>query len=189
MKMHRFVPVRLPVTVDDAHYLQAIKEVTLWAGPDVYLGDAGLLTPEQEDYLPLYQRLADRALDLGQCVYELAGSTLTYTATVPKGVTSTGSLEVSMRVDEAGEVWVTSISVVSPVSEITPDNERELPEHIQIARSKWRFKLSRNAHCLAVAMMLHERGVAQDIDIDRLIELIEVGIKRASAQPLRVSRV
>jgi hypothetical protein len=188
-KMHNFTPIRLPGTVDNPDYRQAIEAVRLWAGPNVSLGDVGLFTPERGGDLPLSQRLNDRALDLGLCAYELAGSTMTYTATIPKGVASTGSLEVSMCVDEAGEAWVTSISVVSPVCEITPDDERELPEHIQIARSKWRFQLSRNAHGLAVAMMLHERGVAQDMDIDRLIELIEVGITRARAQPLRVSRV
>lgn len=180
-KMHNFTRVRLPGTVNNPDYVQAIEAVRKWAGPNVYLGDAGLLTPEQEDHLPLFQRLADRALDLCLSVDELAGSKITYTATVPEDLGYSGSLEVTMLANEAGEVWVTSISVIGAVPEITPETEREIPAHIQIRRSQWRFKLSPNARSLAAGLMLAERGVEHEIDTDSLIDQIYRGIIRSRA--------
>lgn len=180
-KMHNFTRVRLPGTVNNPDYFEAIEAVRKWAGPDVYLGDAGLLIPEQEDYLPLFQRLVDRALDLCLSVDELAGSKITYTATVPEDLGYSGSLEVTMSADESGEVWVTSMSVIDAVPEITPDAEREIPAHIQLRRSKWRFKLSPNARALAEGLMLEERGVEHKRDTDSLIERIHRGIRRSRA--------
>lgn len=181
-KMRNFSPTRLPDSVRNSDYRHVIEKVRRWAGPSVFLGDAGLLTPRQEDYLPLAEQLDARALDLGLCVYELAGSRMIYTATVPEGLGYSGSLQVAMSADDAGDVWVTSMSAIGAVAELAPDLAREVPAHIQIARSKWRFRLSQNARALAVAAMLEERGVEHDTDTESLIERIDSGIRRTRAR-------
>jgi len=185
-KMTNFTPVRLSSDADDPRYLQAIKAVRLWAGPHVYLGDAGLLAPERDGLLPLFDLLENRALDLGVCVSDLAGSTMNYTATIPEGEAFSGSLRMTMRVDSAGAIWVTAMSIVGPIAQLVPDTERETPGHIQIARSKWEFQLSQNAHTLVVAMLLNERGVVQFTDTDRLIEEIERAAQKSRTHPFNV---
>lgn len=188
-EMPNFTPIRLPYGADDTSYRQAIDAVRKWAGPDIHFGDAEPLESEREGGLTLSERLCDRTMALGISSSELAGSEMTYTATIPKGVASTGSLKVVICADEAGEAWITSISVVSPVPEITPNDESEVPAHIQIARSKWNFTFPHKAHTLVVAMLLKQQGVEQDTDTDKLIDLIEAEVKQAKAKPLRVSRV
>jgi len=179
-KMHNFTRVKLPYDAQDAAYRQAINAVREWAGPDIHFGDVELLEAQQEGGLPLCERLIDRTMGFGISSSELAGSEMTYTATIPKGVASTGSLKVVICADEAGEAWITAISVVSPVPEISPDAESEIPAHIQRARSKWTFQLSENAHALVAAMLLEQHGVKHGTHTAELIERIESGVKRAS---------
>ena len=179
-KMHHFTPIRLPYDAQDTAYRQAIDAVREWAGPGIYFGDAEVLELAPEGSLPLRERLIDRTMGLGIASAELAGSQVTYTATLPEGVAAIGSLKVVVKVDDAGEAWITSISVVRPVHEITPDAESEIPAHIQRARSKWTFELSENAHALVAAMLLEQHGVKHGTNTAELIERIESGVKRAS---------
>ena len=179
-KMHHFTPIRLPYDAQDTAYRQAIDAVREWAGPGIYFGDAEVLELAPEGSLPLRERLIDRTMGLGIASAELAGSQVTYTATLPEGVAAIGSLKVVVKVDDAGEAWITSISVVRPVHEITPDAESEIPAHIQRARSKWTFELSENAHALVAAMLLEQHGIKHGTNTAELIERIESGVKRAS---------
>ena len=179
-EMHHFTPIRLPYDAQDTAYRQAIDAVREWAGPDIHFGDVELLEAQQEGGLPLCERLIDRTMGFGISSSELAGSQMTYTATIPDGVAATGSLKVAICADKAGKAWITAISVVSPVYEISPDAESEIPAHIQRARSKWTFQLSENAHALVVAMLLEQHGVKQSTDTGKLIERIESAVKRAS---------
>lgn len=187
-KMHDFTRLKLPYDAQDAAYRQAIDAVRDWAGPGIYFGDAEVLEPTQEVALPLRERLIDRAMGLGISSAELAGSRVTYTATVPEGVAATGSLKVATTVDDAGEAWVTAISVVRPVPEITPDADSEVPAHIQRARSKWSFELSENAHALVVALLLEQHGVKHGTNTAALIELIEQRVEWARIKPVHVCR-
>lgn len=186
--MHNFTRVKLPYDTQDAAFHQAIDAVRDWAGPGIYFGDAEDLEPTQEGSLWLRERLIDRTMGIGISSAELAGSQVTYTATIPEGVAATGSLKLVITVDDAGEAWITAISVVRPVPEITPDADSEVPAHIQRARSKWSFELSENAHALVVALLLEQHGVKHGTNTAALIERIESGVGRATAKPARVSR-
>ena len=187
-KMHNFTRVKLPYDAQDAAFRQAFDAVRDWAGPGIYFGDAEDLQPTQEGSLRLRERLIDRTMGIGISSAELAGSQVTYTATIPEGVAATGSLKLVITVDDAGEAWLTAVSVVRPVPEITPDDESEIPAHIQVARSKWTFKLSENAHALVVAMLLEQHGVKHGANTAALIERIESGVEWARTKPVHVSR-
>lgn len=176
-----FTPIKLPERAVTPEYRNAIGRFRKWAGKAVHLGDARPLDVAEDKLFSLCDRLQDRALDAGLLVSELRGSTMTYTALIPWEMKKFYAccLMISMSVDRAGDVWVTGMSIHKPDTEPLSDLDSEMTERGQIERKKWAFQLSDTARTLAVACLLKERGIAQDLDVNFLSEEIEKQVAAA----------
>jgi hypothetical protein len=169
--MPNFTPVRLPSAPKDADYRKVIGAFRQWAGPHVYLGEAGKFVAGKEGELLLHELAVDHIIALHMTVREMYGSTLSYTAKAPDGAipSSAGFVEVikvHMRVDPGSVIWITGLSA-----------EKENPS----GRLEWLFQLTPQARELAIASFLESNGVDPGVDVRALVNAVEAEGDRLAA--------
>lgn len=170
-KMTPFTPVRLPRDIDNPSYLQAIKAFRRWAGPHVYLGEAGVIATGKEGELVLYELTINHITSLNLNVGEMHGATLSYTAKAPADATASSAgfvevIRVHMRVDPGSAIWITGLSAV-----------KEDPP----GKSEWRVQLTPQARKLAIAIFLASNGVDPGVDVFALANAVEAEENRLAA--------
>jgi hypothetical protein len=170
-KMTNFTPVRLPSDADDPLYLQAIKEVRLWAGPHVHFGTADRFLTGKHDAFLLHELVV-----AGICAHELVpseayGCTLVYTAENPAdaAVPDTGNVEalqLHMRIEPGAVIKIVGVSVVERDSSEGPG---------------WCFQLTPRARKLSIATFFENNGVDPGVDVFTLANDIEAEGDRQAA--------
>lgn len=169
--MPNFAPVRLPSDPGAPDYRAAIAAFRQWAGPHVYLGEAGKFVTGKEDELLLYELAVDHIIAMHLTVSEMYGSTLSYTAkpqvdAIPSSAGFVEVIKVHMRFDPEAVIWITGLSVV-----------KEDPS----GKPAWQFQLTREARKLAIASFLEAKGVDTGLDVAALASIVEDEGRRLTA--------